>query len=268
MQRRRRRKAEPKNIFGSNSQQPTQKKSTNRRVINRKPVTRAPPVIPGVKREKITPILVEEDTSAIKPSGENQIAPNEDVSKTDIAESSTESLDLVEKQLLGTGKRKRFGLSKKDIEVKEEAPESVEKKTSDRARQLIESSLERAMQKEKQTQSNVVAVETKVEKTVKKKAPQRKFRGNKSSYQPANREKRLDRSRHMEYKYEMRALLSKLDVAEEFRSNILATVWARGERQTIVDAKEYLNEKLSEGKIDEKQQSSISKVVDRYTIRR
>lgn len=72
----------------------------------------------------------------------------------------------------------------------------------------------------------------------------------------------------MEYKYEMRGLLQEISVAEEHRSNILATIWARGERQTSSEAKEFIHEKLSEGIIDEKQTESLEKIVDQYTIRR
>ena len=55
---------------------------------------------------------------------------------------------------------------------------------------------------------------------------------------------------------------------EEHRSSILGTVWAKGERQTVSDAKEYLNTKLSEGVIDDIQLEALTKVVDNYTIRR
>ena len=72
----------------------------------------------------------------------------------------------------------------------------------------------------------------------------------------------------MEYKYEVRGLLVDLNVDEEHRSSILGTVWAKGERQTVSDAKEYLNTKLSEGVIDDIQLEALTKVVDNYTIRR
>ena len=78
----------------------------------------------------------------------------------------------------------------------------------------------------------------------------------------------MDRSRHMEYKYEMRGLLLDIGIDEEHRSNLLATIWARGERQNTKEAKEFLVEKLNEGIIDDDQMSSLEKIVDGYTIRR
>ena len=66
----------------------------------------------------------------------------------------------------------------------------------------------------------------------------------------------------------MRGLLSDIGIAEEHRSNLLATIWARGERQTTKEAKEFLEEKLSEGIIDEDQMTSLEKIVEGYTVRR
>ena len=45
-------------------------------------------------------------------------------------------------------------------------------------------------------------------------------------------------------------------------------IWARGERQTTKEAKDFLQEKLDEGIIDDDQMKSLESVVDGYTIRR
>ena len=72
----------------------------------------------------------------------------------------------------------------------------------------------------------------------------------------------------MEYKYEMRLALSKLRIPEEHRSNLLATIWARGERLSTKESKEFLNEKLEEGIIDDEQRQALIIIVDDYTVRR
>ena len=131
---------------------------------------------------------------------------------------------------------------------------------SDRAAALIEQSRQRAMQP--------VVSETIIEKQPVKPAITKKRRNTKTSYQPAARAKRLNRSRHMEYKYEMRKLLDDINVPEEHRSNLLGTIWAKGERKTTSDAKDFLLEKMSEGAINEEQKSRLEKVIDDYTIRR
>ena len=158
---------------------------------------------------------------------------------------------------------------KKPAEITTEVEPKVEESgKSLKARQIIEDSILRAsLAAEKEKTSSVSKKSTSENKTEPKK-PQKKFRSKTSSYQPANRARRLDRSRHMEYKYEMRGLLVEIGVSEEFRSNLLATIWARGERQTTKEAKDFLQEKLDEGIIDDDQMKSLASVVDGYTIRR
>ena len=161
-----------------------------------------------------------------------------------------------------------MGLKKETPLVSGKTVVSDDTGKSQRARQIIQNSMIKAsiaVEEAKTLKKKQVKTPTKTE-TPKK--PQRKFRNKTSSYQPANRARRLDRSRHMEYKYEMRGLLLEIGISEEHRSNILATIWARGERQTANDAKEFLSEKFSEGIIDEDQMSSLEKIVDGYTVRR
>ena len=72
----------------------------------------------------------------------------------------------------------------------------------------------------------------------------------------------------MEYKYEVRKLLEEIGVSEEHRSSLLGSIWAKGERQTVSDAKEYLENKLSEGIITEAHLSRLCDGIDDYTVRR
>ena len=72
----------------------------------------------------------------------------------------------------------------------------------------------------------------------------------------------------MEYKYEMRGLLEELNISDEHRSNLLGTIWARGERQTVTDAKEFISEKFEQGVLNAEQESTLKSVFDRYTVRR
>jgi len=95
-----------------------------------------------------------------------------------------------------------------------------------------------------------------------------KIRTRQKTYQPATRLKRLDRSKHMEYKYEMRSLLVEINIMEEYRSNLLASIWAKGERQSTKEAKQYIDEKMSEGVLNEDQHKSLLRVIESYTIRR
>ncbi len=276
VQRRRRKKAAPKNIFGATSQ--TSSKAKSGRISKPKsPKPRspraAPPSAPG-SRPKPVP---KPKPSTIKEVKQDQ--------QTDSVEAEEQSADpqitepeetILESQILGVKKVEETSQEKKSTKSKKKSDEittKVEPKVEDsgkslKARQIIEDSILRAsLAAEKEKTSNVSKKSPSVTKTDTKK-PQKKFRSKTSSYQPANRARRLDRSRHMEYKYEMRGLLVEIGVSEEFRSNLLATIWARGERQTTKEAKDFLQEKLDEGIIDDDQMKSLENVVDGYTIRR
>ena len=171
---------------------------------------------------------------------------------------NNQSKEIITDQILGNKPKKTRGL--KQIKKKQDSKSKDLNVQSDRAAALIEQSRKRAMQP-------VVAKNDTTKQTTKPVVTKRR-RNTKTSYQPAARAKRLNRSRHMEYKYEMRKLLVDINVPEEHRSNLLGTIWAKGERKTTTDAKDFLLEKMTEGAIDEDQKSRLEKVIDDYTIRR
>jgi hypothetical protein len=203
--------------------------------------------------------------------GEQPVAEEQTVTEEQPVEDETTSEaieeEILQDQLLESVTRKEIGL-KKNEQTSEKIPDEVTDGKSLKARQIIQDSMLKAsIAVEEAKTLKRTQQKTKTTKETPKK-PQRKFRHKNSSYQPANRARRLDRSRHMEYKYEMRGLLSEIGIDEEHRSNLLATIWARGERQTTKEAKEFLEEKLSEGIIDDGQMASLEKIVDGYTVRR
>ena len=276
MQRRRRKKAAPKNIFGATSQTSTKaKKGSISKPKSSKPRSprAAPPSAPG-SRPKPVPKSKPSTISKIKQ--DKQSNPAEAEGQSDVAQITEQEETILESQMLGVKKGGETSQDKKSTMSEKNPAENINKvepKTEDsgtslKARQIIEDSILKAsLAAEKEKTSNVTKKhppETKVEP----KKPQKKFRSKTSSYQPANRARRLDRSRHMEYKYEMRGLLVEIGVSEEYRSNLLATIWARGERQTAKQAKDFLQEKLDEGVINDDQMESLEGVVDAYTIRR
>ena len=245
VQRRRKAKSKPRDVFSGGSQnQRKEPQKTPQNIPNsaKKPVAIRPPSKPSPKAD-LTPKPQEEANSP---------------KKAKITESS-QTKEIIESQILGES-RKSIGLRNKEAAVDPEVKESA---TSKRAQDIIDKSRARAMESlVKKASENIEAVKPATVVTKKR------TRKTKTSFQPAERKKRLDRSRHMEYKYEVRGLLVDLNVDEEHRSSILGTVWAKGERQTVSDAKEYLNTKLSEGVIDDIQLEALTKVVDNYTIRR
>ena len=276
VQRRRRKKAAPKNIFGSSSQTSSKARSdsiSKPKTPKPRSPRAAPPSAPG-SRPKPVPKPKSSTIKEIEQDQQNDSVGAEEQSADPQIEEPEET--ILEGQILGVKKVEETPLEEKSTKPKKKPAEittKVEPKVegsgkSLKARQIIEDTILRAsLAAEKEKTSSVSKKGPSETKTEPKKS-QKKFRSKTSSYQPANRARRLDRSRHMEYKYEMRGLLVEIGVPEEFRSNLLATIWARGERQTTKEAKDFLQEKLDEGIIDDEQMKSLESVVDGYTIRR
>ncbi|MAK78452.1 MAG: hypothetical protein CL992_04185 [Euryarchaeota archaeon] len=79
---------------------------------------------------------------------------------------------------------------------------------------------------------------------------------------------KLSRQRYLEYKKEMRDKMEQLDVPEEHRANILGSVWAKGERQGIDEAFDFIDEKLADGILDEEMAKMIERLIRRLTTKR
>ena len=248
MQRRRKPKSEPRNIFDKSSGGRSPKSGTK----TRKDMVSE---TPGKPKSISPPTPVNSKTAPDLPKVSNKSKPHQVGIKT---ESPVQENTILEEQLLGTNKRTTRGLSESKEEVKKVDDANA---TSSKAKQIIEASKARANAKEIVPQKQPVS-------TVTTKKPTRPYRRNKPDFQPAIREKRLDRSRHMEYKYEMRGLLQEIDVAEEHRSALLGSIWAKGERQNTQESKQYILDKEKEGILSEEQVSGLLAIVDDYTIRR
>jgi len=262
VQRRRKPKSEPKNIFNKGSGGRSSKPSPSpRHPESRKPSTpaRAPTPPPPPKPTPTSPKPAPTSAPAPVPT-----ATPPAVAETPVVEETeeVEKEEILEEQLLGTPVRPSRGLQPVQESDSESAPEQVNQ-TSSKAKKIIEASKARAhasIADKKKTSGAVIPAKTP--------PPPRRRRRPKPSFQPATRERRMDRSRHMEYKYEVRGLLEEINVAEEHRSSLLGTIWAKGERQTSADARQYIHEKEAEGIIDSNQAERLLSVVDNYTIRR
>ena len=202
MQRRRRSKAVPKDIFGS-----APKPTPTKKEVAKEPKSSSPPSLP----QPIPP-------PSVVTTEEPEITEDEVIETPEPVTDSPEE-DLIQSQILGATRRKSIGLQPRDEEV---APESPSNGVSDKAQELIDESKLRALTEEvpsKPAAGKVPSKPIKLEPP-KPKTPAKRPRRRRSSFQPAARAKRLDRSRHMEYKYEVRGLMVDIDIPEEHRSNI------------------------------------------------
>ena len=253
-------KRAPKDIFSPGAKK-EQKKSVPapppRKQHISPPTMITPPKVAGsVKKIEVEKEVVKPKVKVPKPETNKVTEVKKEIASEKKIEQS--SKEIIAEQIFGGSKTKKTrGL--KQIKKKEVDKTKDPSAQSDRAASIIEQTRQKAMKPV--TESVIVKKEVKPVVT-------KKRRNTKTSYQPAARAKRLNRSRHMEYKYEMRKLLDDINVPEEHRSNLLGTIWAKGERKTASDAKDFLVEKMTEGAINEEQKSRLEKVIDDYTIRR
>ena len=246
MQRRRKPRAKPRDVFSGSSSTPS------------KSSKKLPP-----KESKRRPSVPPSKPSVPKKASRDDSANNLDKANDNVKiknDESANSTEIIQKNILGDS-RKTIGLRNK---IESAEPEIKENITSKKAQDIIDKSRARAM--ESLVKKAITPDST--EKPAVSAPIKKRVRKAKNSFQPAERKRRLDRSRHMEYKYEVRRLLVDLNVDEEHRSSLLGTIWAKGERQTVSDAKDFLLTKHSEGVIDEHQLETLNKVVDGYTVRR
>ena len=92
-------------------------------------------------------------------------------------------------------------------------------------------------------------------------AKKRKIR---ASATPTKRVQKLNRRKYMEFKVDIREILEEEDVLEEHRANLLGSTWAKGERQGIQGAIEFVEEKVDEGIITDVVSERIIKVLKGY----
>ena len=171
---------------------------------------------------------------------------------------------------------KSVGLRKKSAKAKTDA----QKKTDERARELIAASRTKvAASQAARTDSTSAKTEPSnpFKKTQGQKAggrrpaPQRRggrFNKRNKPQGPAKRTLKLHRGKYMEFKYDVRKILEDEKVEDEFRSNVLGQTWAKGERQGVSDAKEFLEGKVADGIISENCSKRIIKLIDSLTTRR
>ena len=165
--------------------------------------------------------------------------------------------------------RKSLGLT--TLETHDEEPVVEVQSDEDRTSDLLKGAQEFARAQGYGSQISSQAPKPEPVEEKKERTPRRiskAKRNNQKVEQRATRARRLNRSRHVEYRYEMRALLKEIEVSPEQHSVLLGTIWAKGERQDVNAAKEFVRERVTSGAITEEQCDRLISVIDSYTTRR
>jgi len=242
-------KDEPSNPFSKSPKKSapptkTRQDKSNRRGANRAP--RGPPAPPG-KAKQAPPVA---------PSSAEKTTSNTPKNTTRAPGRAAKSVGL----------RKESGKAKTD----------AQKRTDERAKVLIEASRSKVAASQN-AQAEVHKAKSEPSNPFKKTQAKRtspprrggRFNNKRNKPQgPAKRVKKLHRGKYMEFKYDVRRILEEENVEDEHRSNVLGQTWAKGERQGVGDAKEFLEGKVEDGIISEKCSNRIIKLIDSLTTRR
>lgn len=88
---------------------------------------------------------------------------------------------------------------------------------------------------------------------------------NKQTRESRQRSRMLDGSRENHFRYDMEQLMAGAgQEAEEWRP-FLQTLWARGSRQGLDEAREWLHEQVEEGRIDAEMESRVLGLMRKYS---
>ncbi len=88
---------------------------------------------------------------------------------------------------------------------------------------------------------------------------------NRNNRESRQREKMLDQSKANFFRYECEDILKNSGVAPEVQSALIQTMWAKGSRDSVVEARVFLNDKVKEKVVDAQTQARLLNAMDRYT---
>ncbi|MEA3190265.1 MAG: hypothetical protein QOD77_847 [Thermoplasmata archaeon] len=88
---------------------------------------------------------------------------------------------------------------------------------------------------------------------------------NKNTRESRQREKLLDQSKANYFKYDLQDILKASPVAVELHNSLIQTLWAKGSRDAVTEAKVWLMEKVKEKAVDPATQQRILGIMDRYS---
>jgi hypothetical protein len=238
-----------------------------------KPKTPSEPVLEKGDIEPETVDVILEDAIVDEPASVEPV-------KVDSSETKIHESGVVDGPAVAVGKVRSLGLRQK-----QDKKESDEKNDSDEVRVsgLIAESKALAVDSgviiEGETipskdpislaaeaaRTTLIATKSASEKAYEKRSKMiAKKRKTRASSAPSKRVVKLNRRKYMEFKVDVREIMEEENVDEEHRANLLGSTWAKGERQGIDAAIEFVEEKLEEQIISEKTGERIIKVLKGY----
>lgn len=88
---------------------------------------------------------------------------------------------------------------------------------------------------------------------------------NRNSRESKQRERMLDQRRANYFRYDCEDILKPSPVPVEMQSSLIQTLWAKGSRDSLMEAKVWLNDKVKEKVVDPATQQKLLAIMDRYS---
>lgn len=91
---------------------------------------------------------------------------------------------------------------------------------------------------------------------------------NKQNRESRSRDRMLDTGRESHFRYDVEELLVTNGMTPEEWRPFLQTLWTKGSRESIDEAKEWVDEQIKLGRVDEETGTKVKQFVQRYrTVR-
>lgn len=78
----------------------------------------------------------------------------------------------------------------------------------------------------------------------------------------------LDMGRRTRFKYKLKAVLERSEMDEDYINSFYTTVYSKGSKGTIEDAKEWVDEKFEEELFGDEVRDQIHALLDKYSTYR
>jgi signal recognition particle GTPase len=88
---------------------------------------------------------------------------------------------------------------------------------------------------------------------------------NRQNRESRMREKMLDGSKQNYFKYDLQDIMKAANVGEEHVNSLIQSLWAKGSRTDIDEAKDFLREKAKEGIVPPDVEQKILRIIERYS---
>ena len=238
-----------------------------------KPQTTPEPVLEKEEKEGETEDVILEDAIVEEPSPVEPVA-------DDSSETETDKRDIVDGPAVAVGKVRSLGLrQKQDKKESDDNDDSDEVRVSELIAKSKALAVDSGIIIEGETiaskdpislaaeaaRSTLIVTKSASEKAYEKRSKMiAKKRKTRASSAPSKRVVKLNRRKYMEFKVDVREIMEEENVDEEHRANLLGSTWAKGERQGIDAAIEFVEEKFEEQIISDKTAERIIKVLKGY----